>query len=332
MAARARVVIVLAVTAMAALMLGVRGGAATLGAEWSLFGRADAASFAPGTVALTPGTGAEGYEIVGFGAAGPSAGLSSFTYGGADAPAAHGGPVPAIVACDATFTATSMTIGVTGAYPYAGCVFFLGVTNTGDVPIRVDLGSLDSSAQVTCNVPGCAKADIDIVAGGPDLATISALCRSAGGTAEHVSGSAFAVPAGAAFVCPLFVTVLQSALEGTIYVVTITPPPLEQPQPTPTPTTGTLLIQESTPPAQGPPPFDGPRPRSTVVVPVATATELVAGARTPGALSTPLAPATGSGSLVQHGAGDEGAGLPGLAVLAGAAGALLLLFSMDRRR
>ena len=96
--------------------------AASLEATWSLFERADALSFVPGTTATSAG-----YEIVSFAAVGPSAGLSTYQYGGADLVP----PQPPIVTCSATVEPTDLALLVDNAYPYAGCVFFVGVENTG---------------------------------------------------------------------------------------------------------------------------------------------------------------------------------------------------------
>ena len=144
------------------------GAAATLEARWSLYDRANASSFQAGVNGIAaPGAGA-GYEIVSFDSVGISAGLATYVYGGADLPAAHGGPMDPIVTCSASFTATEMFLTVDGAYPYAGCVFFLGVANTGDSPFRVSLGGLDEHATVTCNAPGCLASDVDVLGGGAE--------------------------------------------------------------------------------------------------------------------------------------------------------------------
>lgn len=306
------------VGAVAVAVLGLanyqNGSAATLEARWSLYGRASAGSFEPGLTAVAaPGSGA-GYEVVSFAAAGLAAGLSSYLYGGPDLPVANGGPLPGIVSCTASFTATSIELSVSGAYPYAGCVFFPGVTNTGDTAIRVELGPLTADAAVTCTAPGCQRTDVELLAGG--LAGDEDIrCRAEGGTFERVTGSVFALSPGATVACPLFVIVLQPAKENAIYRVEITPPPVSEPpstqvldEPPPGPPSGRV----DQPPVvdMAPPPVEDPDETEPV--------EPVAGERTPGPAPTPVAPATGSATLVQGGSGGGSAGIAGVLLLAAA--------------
>ncbi|MDZ7728645.1 MAG: hypothetical protein U5Q44_10890 [Dehalococcoidia bacterium] len=196
--------------------------AQTVEATWRIHDRAGTGSFEAGANEVTPGSGQEGYEIISFDAVGLSAGLSTYTYGGADLSP----PQPQVVSCDAAFTGSSMALQVDGAYPYAGCVFFVGAENTGEEPIQVELGALDEDAEVACDTDGCESSDVDILAGGPDAATIGELCQESGGVA-NTDGLVYELEAGAEFVCPVFVTVLQPANENTTYQVEIVPPPPE---------------------------------------------------------------------------------------------------------
>ena len=284
---------------LAVLAVGVlrfeAGSAATIEARWELFGRADAASFAPGGTPIDgPGTGA-GYEIVSFAAAGPSTALDTYMYGGADLPGAHGGPMPPLVSCESSFTATELFLDVQGAYPFAGCVFFIGVSNTGEEPVRVHLGMFDEHAMVTCNAPGCERSDIELMAGGPDASSALAACNVQGETVE-LADDVLALAPGSRLVCPVFVVVLQPAAEGAIYTLVIEPPPL---------TTTTTTVQTFDPGTDQVP--AGPPP-GNVEVPIdeepsaepETPTEAVEGERTRGPEPTPAPPDTGSGMLVQR--------------------------------
>jgi hypothetical protein len=310
------------VGAVAVAVLGLAnhqsGSAATLEARWSIYGRASTGGFEPGTTPVdAPGSGA-GYEIVSFAATGLADGLAGYLYGGPDLPVENGGPMPAIVSCTASFTITSIELTVSGAYPYAGCVFFPGVTNTGDAAIRVDLGPLTADAAVTCTAPGCQRTDVELLAGGL-AGDEDILCRVEGGTFERVAGSVFALSPGATVACPLFVVVLQPAKENATYVVEITPPPVSEPpdtqvldEPPPGPPTGRV----DQPPVVdvAPPPVEDPDETEPV--------EPVAGERTAGPAPTPVAPATGSAVLVQGGSGGGSAGLAGVLLLAAAVLAL----------
>jgi hypothetical protein len=270
------------------------GAAATLEARWSLYGRANATSFQAGATGVAaPGAGA-GYEIVSFDGVGISTGLATYVYGGPDLPPAHGGPIAPIVTCNAAFTATEMFLTVDGAYPYAGCVFFLGVQNTGDTAFRVRLGGLDEHATVTCDAPGCLPSDVDLLGGGANANDVAALCREFGGSVTAVGADIYSVPPGATFVCPLFVTVLQPAKEGATYVVVISPPPPETriliPLTIPSPTnTPTRTIAPKTDPTATPTP-----------TPTATPIAATEGEKTPGP-ATPQPPRTGNGIVLRGG-------------------------------
>jgi hypothetical protein len=302
----------------------VRGNAATLEARWSLLDRANATSFVPGA----NGTNA-GYEIVSLGAAGPSTALSTYRYGGPD----FTPPMTPIVSCTGSISAASLNLDVSGAYPYAGCVFFVGVTNSGDGAIRVSLGSLDANATVTCDKPGCQASDVDMVAGGPTAAEANALCRTSG-TVTNTEGTAYTLAPGAVLACPLFVTVLQPAKEGATYVVRITPPPLEsQHEPVvlvPGAPSDPGIGSEASPSASAEP--STPTPTATpTATPTRVPTDVVEGARTPGAGagSTPHPPSTGTGVLIQR---SSAAGGPLPIVLMALGVALLLFVAWPRER
>ena len=308
------------------------GSAAPLAAQWSVFDRTDATSFRPGT-----GPATHGYEVVGFGAAGPSTALSTFVYGGADLTP----PMAPVVTCALSVTPTALSLTVNGAYPYAGCVYFVGVTNTGSGAIQVNLGSLDNNAVVTCNKPGCARTDLDLLAGATDAGTVSTICRTIGAGAGGVSsagGLSYDVAPGFTFVCPLFVTVLQPAKEGATYSVSITPPPLS-------PSTGEETLDIPPPPrshAQPPAVLATATPTTTTAgqpsaapTPTAGATAThtpensVLGVKTPGP-GQPQPPATGSGAIVQQsGGGRTGPVLGALSLLVAA---LLLAWPSAKRR
>jgi hypothetical protein len=183
-----------------ALGLGLVAGrgtrAAPLEASWDIVGRANVSSFAP-SVSQDPA--ATGYEIVSFDAVDVQGGLSTYVYGGADLPANRGGAAPAIVTCEATFTQTEIQLQVGGAFPYAGCVFFLRVTNTGDGPLNFQLGGLTADADVECNAPGCLASDIQVLAGSDsstpeDACTVNGDLTSTGGLLALAPGGASPVP------------------------------------------------------------------------------------------------------------------------------------------
>ncbi len=285
------------------------GSAAPIEMTWSLFGRADVTSFEPG---VGPAGVPAGYEIVSFDAVGLAAGLSTYTYGGADLPPALGGPLPALLTCEATATGSELHLEVTGAYPYAGCVFFVGATNTGEEAARFELGPLSEDANVTCNVAGCLASDVEMLAGAAGDDPVSG-CEVTGGVTQ-IDGALYALAPGGRVVCPVFVIVLQPAEENAEYVVEILPP---EPQPAPE----AEVILDDPPPGL----IDRPSqlaPTATPTAEPATATPTspaptadIAGERTPGA--TPIAPATGEAVVVRDG-GVEGAPAAGLLLLAGA--------------
>ena len=332
---RVRAALVVGIAALGLLLLiatAAPGSAAPLAAQWSIFDRTDATSFHPGT-----GPATHGYEVVGFGAAGPSAALSTFVYGGADLTP----PMAPIVTCALTVTPTALALTVNGAYPYAGCVYFVGVTNTGGGSIQVNLGSLDNNAAVTCNKPGCARTDLDLLAGATDAGTVNTLCRTIGAGAGGVSamgGLTYDVAPGFTFVCPLFVTVLQPAKEDASYLVSITPPPL-------TPSTGEETLDVLPPPrSHGQPPSvlaaatptataPGQPPASPTPSGLATASPTpensVLGVKTPGP-GQPQPPATGSGTIVQRSSGHRTGPVFGALLLLAAA--LLLAWPSAKRR
>ncbi len=313
------------------------GSAAPLEATWSIYNRANTTPFVVGT----PG-GSGGYEIVSFAAAGPTDALDTYVYAGPDLVP----PMPPLVTCAATMQPATVELNVGNGYPYAGCVYFLGVSNTGSNPIRVDLGSLEANATATCNVSGCQRSDIDIVAGGRTAAEVGQFCS--GPATLTGPGLRYTIAPGDTFVCPLFVVVLQPAKENATYRIEIVPPDLddenqefetptptatEGPRPTATQSTGTSgsrpsIVSTPTPtvvpakpaePTATPTPAPSPTPMSTA-----------AGARTPGANATPLAPSTGSGVLVQRGGGHT---VSPLIVIAGGLLAIWLVLAWpDRRR
>lgn len=292
------------------------GEAQVVEARWSLYERADAASFVPGGTPIdAPGSGA-GYEIVSFAATGPSTALETYMYAGPDLPPEHGGPLPSIVSCASEFTLTEMFLSVDGAYPFAGCVFFLGVANTGTEPLGMHLGMAAEHAETTCSAPGCQASDIEMLAGGPDASTALSSCVLDGDAAVLLDDVVSLAP-GSVLVCPVFIVVLQPAAEGATYTIVIEPPPPV--------TTSTSNVATFDP---GPPPQGGPPPGSTSTDPVdeATATPIqtatpspiddVEGERTPGASATPAPPDTGSGTLVQRQSESETAWLGVFALIA----------------
>ena len=316
-----------AIAIVVSLVGGVRfqeGSAAPLEATWSLYSRANSTPFIVGA----PG-GTGGYEIVSFAAAGPSDALETYVYGGPDLSP----PMPALVTCAATMQPTTVELTVGNGYPYAGCVYFLGVSNTGSNPIRVDLGSLEANATVVCNVSGCGRGDIDIVAGGRTAAEIGQLCS--GPATLTGPNLRYVIAPGDTFVCPLFIVVLQPAKENATYRIEIVPPPLdnenqelETPTATPTSTTpGKTTDRSNT--------FSTPTPTLTPTKPTPTPTpsptpiSTAAGERTPGAIATPVAPSTGSGVLVQRAGGNP---VSPILVIAGGLLVIWLVLAWPERR
>lgn len=271
------------------------GAAATLEARWEMYERANAGGFEPGeTPVEAPGAGT-GYEIVSFAAAGLGEAFGSYMYGGLDLPAEHGGPMAPVVGCSSSFTASEMFLEVSGAYPFAGCVFFLGISNTGDEPIRVHLGALDGDAEVTCDTAGCEASDIEMVAGSPDAGDALTGCELDGEVGPG-EGDVLALAAGSTLVCPVFVIVLQPANEATRYTVVIEPPELETPGPEiltfePEPQPPGLTNQPPDDVIEHPDTDEEPEPPSP--------TDVVEGERTPGPEPTPIPPDTGT-ALVQR--------------------------------
>ena len=270
------------------------GAAATLEARWEMYERANAGGFEPGeTPVEAPGAGT-GYEIVSFAAAGLGEAFGSYMYGGLDLPAEHGGPMAPVVGCSSSFTASEMFLEVSGAYPFAGCVFFLGISNTGDEPIRVHLGDLDGDAEVTCDTAGCEASDIEMVAGSPDAGDALTGCELDGEVGPG-EGDVLALAAGSTLVCPVFVIVLQPANEATIYTVVIEPPELE----TPGPEILTFEPEPLPPGLTNQPPTGGEDPDTDEKPEPPSPTAVVEGERTPGPNPTPVPPDTGA-SLVQR--------------------------------
>lgn len=267
--------------------------AATLQAEWSLFARADATSFAPGA---GPAPSPAGYEIISFDAVGLAGGLATYTYGGPDLPPSKGGPVPALVTCDATITLDELHLDVGGGFPYAGCVFFVGVENTGDQPVRFELGAIGDEATVQCNVPGCQASDIEVLAGAPGADPLAA-CRVEGGPVT-LSEGVYSLPPGGLVVCPVFIVVLQPAKENATYILEIDPPPPQEPPGNPDEPDNPPQIFENPPLTNREPPPGQPEPPTATPTPTPTPTPVsnIGGERTPGA--TPIAPATGDSVVV----------------------------------
>lgn len=322
------------------------GRAASPTAEWRLYTRANTTTFAAGSTSLAAPASGAGYEIVSFDAMPLSTGLSTYRYGGADLTPPRG-PMPPIVICSASFTQTGMSLQVTHGYPYACCVFFLGVTNIGTNPIQVQLGGLDGGEIFACDTAGCALSDLDIVAGGPDEATIAALCVESGGDTVASGGMRYTIPVGGTMVCPLFLTVLQSANEQTNYEIEVVRGPGPGPSPSPSVTaTNPLTLETATPTATptatrttvpGEPPTApaSTATRQTDNTGLSTATPVPGTTPTPSidpgglASPTPLPPVTGSGMLAP---GHGGRYVPGLVILALTLLAAGMIMGWPRRR
>ncbi|MBI2765103.1 MAG: hypothetical protein HYX53_04235 [Chloroflexi bacterium] len=355
---RSRLLVVIAGIAFVLLFAAATtGNAAPATASWSLYNRANATSFVAGAGLQPPASGG-GWEIVSFDAQPVATGLATYLYGGADLPPARGGPL-SLISCAAVATPLSLSVTVANGYPYGGCVFFVGVTNTGAAPLQVRLGGLDGGEAVSCSAPGCRSSDIELVAGGPDAAAIAALCRTEGGTLEPVSGLVYGIPAGATLVCPLFVTVLQAARENATYVVAIAPhapAPEPTPSPSPTPSSATATATAtsvSTAPNNciGCGPTLPPRtstsgaglatrtpaaaPSTTPTPPPSTATAAATavGRATAAVTVVPKPPVTGTGLLSNQSAGRGARPLLLLFVVLGAFGtAFAVIWAGDRRR
>ncbi len=321
--------------------------AATLSGTWSLYQRANTTSFVSGA-AGSPTSPGIGYEIVSLDATGLAVGLAAYVYGGPDLSPAKGGPMVKIVDCTASFTPTDMRVKLDGGYPYAGCVFFLGVTNTGTTPLAVNLGGLTAEATVTCPAgrTRCQDTDFDVLAGGTNDATIRANCRAFDATGAAADSRilvgeptifrqalTYTIPPGVTWSCPLFLVILQPALENATYTIVITPPTIERP--------GEVLETPPQPPAVAPTtvPTAIPTTVATIVAgarvapsPTATATPLdaAAGARTPGPAATPAAPGTGTGLRVERTPANGLPMLPALLMLVGLG--LALFVAWPKRR
>ncbi len=290
---------------------GSAGNAQTIEAHWSLYERANNTDFVAGTVRIDAPNSVSGYEIVGLGAVGVNESLADFHYGGPD----FNPPMPPIVTCGANFTLTSMNLSVSGAYPYAGCVFFIGVTNASpEGSMAVELGPLSDDIPVTCVGGTCLRTDLDVLAGGNTVEDITNYCRIYGtgpGGVVNSGGLRYEIFPGYTFVCPVFVTVLQPACEDCDYTFEVT-------REVPTPTESALLV-ENTPTETGTPRTNTPTATNTPVPPTATNTpvppvpptatitpiEAEEGVRTPGPEGTtssvsvtPAPPSTGSGGVL----------------------------------
>lgn len=321
---------------VAGFTLTMRGSAAAQSVgQWALYERAgDVPPFRaalPGVIMAQPA----GYEIVGLGAVGVSDSLADYHYAGPD----FTPPLPPIVGCTANVEATVIRVGVTNAYPYAGCVFYIGVENQGPGPLRVSLGQLDASVPVACAGGVCQGSDIDVMAGGRTAAAINQLCVQSGPPVTGDANLVYTIPAGSTFICPLFIVVLQPACENCTYSFTVTPPPTESTvisgnTPTPTPETPvpTQGIPETPTPVPTatrtltPPPAETPSATATPLTPTVEAT---AGVRTPGtgtatviSEATPRPPDTGN-VLIRHTSDGSGGAAGPLLLVAG-----LLLFAL----
>ena len=120
-----------------------------------------------------------------------------------------------------------MNLQVAGAYPYAGCVFYVGATNIGDGVVTIELGSLTADATVACTGLGCQASDIEMVAGGPNQEVIDALCRFEGAVEPAGGPLLFQLAPEATVICPLFIALLQPAAEDASYRISVIPPPPE---------------------------------------------------------------------------------------------------------
>lgn len=322
---------VILATIMALLATG-SAGAATIEGHWSMYSRQDATSFKAGTTPFAVPDTLPGYEIVGMDAKGVTESLDTYQYWGAS----HVPPVPEIVSCSATVAPPVMSLSVQGAYPFGGCVFFLGVTNAGDTELRVDLGPAPGDTlPVACFGGPCVASDVDVLAGGHTQADIAERCTiigtGPGGVVPVGDSLSYLISPEYTFVCPLFVVVMQPACEDCEYTFEITPGPTETPT-TPISTETPPLIAETqvtsgdtptpTATATPEPPTATPTPGSPTPTPTDTATptatpvDTVEGVRTPGVATatptrtpvssvqtvvpTPRPPSSGTGVLVRR--------------------------------
>lgn len=314
------------VTLLGALFAsGSAGTAATFEGHWSMYERADATSFAAGSVPFAGPDALPGYEIVGMDAKGVTESLDAYQYWGVS----HEPPMPEIVSCTATIVQPVMSLAVRGAYPFGGCVFFLGVTNAGESTLDVELGAPGNTLPVVCGGGPCQASDLDVLAGGETQAEIAERCSisgsGAGGVVPLGESLTYRISPGYTFVCPLFVVVLQPACENCEYSFEITPGPtateetLLQTTPSPTATGTPEDSPTATPPPFTPTATNTPVPPTptTPASPTATLTPVddTAGVRTPGVSTptrtvaagaptvapTPLPPSSGNGVLVRRG-------------------------------
>ena len=342
MSSRARMLVIAGIAMVTLGVLfasGSGGSAATFEGTWSIYERQDATSFVAGNTPVLTANPLPGHEIVGMGAVGVTTSLADYKYWGLAA-------VPVelpIVSCSASITQPVMSLSVVGAYPFAGCVFFLGVKNTGESPLTIELGSPGSDVPISCGPGTCSGANLDVLAGGKTPAEAASLCRAfdssgAGGAAGNAgithSGDnlRYTIAAGFTYVCPIFLVVLQPACENCTYHFEITPPTPTPPltvvsgtTPTPTPITP-VVVSETTPtptptlPGGGtaPTPTNTPVPATSTSTstPTPTPVETVAGVRTSGPgtptaasaltpVPTPRPPDSGTGLLVVRGQSGE---------------------------
>ena len=150
-------VVFVALVSLALVLGGSSSRAQVVNASRTVHERADATSFvpSPNKVASSPDAGF-GYEIVSFSRQVPSQDLTGYSYAELQPPA---------VRCTTTFEPDGLNLHVSGAYPYAGCVF-VGATNAGETNLVVELGPLDSEVEAMCLTPNCDPSHFDLLAGG----------------------------------------------------------------------------------------------------------------------------------------------------------------------
>ena len=216
---------VAAVVGIVLLIFLSRPAGATIGPfEWTVHDRVDATSFVPAEAPV--GLPGPGYEIVSFDAALPSAGLSPYVYGGLDLPASLGGPLSeSLVACSVDFEAGALKMSVVGAFPYSGCVFFLGVRAPADETQVFDLTLLPNVFEVMCDTPGCGPEDVELLFGGTTPEEVETLCLPLNDPEQFErDGNLYTIAGSDIMICPMFVTVAQSSNEATLYEVWVVPP------------------------------------------------------------------------------------------------------------
>ncbi len=260
-------------TGLSLVALGLLGAAAILALDsratlagqaevtWAIAGRSASTEFFPGHEPPPPGE--QGFEIVAAGVegglVGPSGNVDAYQY------AASAGPeTPRFVRCHAELSASlqAIVLLVDGGYPFAGCVYYLAVRNSGPLPIDLDLGQLDDGSGVFCNGPDC---KVDLLAGGSTAGRLAATCQFSGAAPPPAPGSlVISLQPGAEAVCPLFVVVLQAAAENTTYRVAIRAP-------RPEPGDGAVAPLQPFPPAAGSGLVVQAEPPPSRVAPVAAA-------------------------------------------------------------